>query len=194
MERLVLRTARRHTYRRLAGCIGAVCAGAALVSVELTPWLGWGIVLIAGVPALILLRSLGEETERIVIDDAGIRDSHLPMGVISWTGIKGAAVQSIGGTKVVSLELREPERVLRRLPPARQFIARKAPHDSEVSLKRRSGGHDERQRGWRTEASRYRPRARGSTPMRRLSWLPLICAASSDPDKSSGARRASPRT
>jgi hypothetical protein len=126
MERLVLRTARRHTYRRLAGCISAVCAGAALVSVELTFWLGWGIVLVAGVPALILLRSLGEETERIVIDDAGIRDSHLPMGVIRWTEIKGAAVQSIGGTKVVSLELREPERVLRRLPPARQFIARKA--------------------------------------------------------------------
>jgi hypothetical protein len=126
MQRLVLRTARRHTYGKLACCVAGIGAGAALASIELTSWFGWGVLLIAGIPALILLRSLGEDTERIVIDDAGIRDTQLPIGIISWTEIEGATVQSIGGTKVVSLELRDPERVLRRLPPARQFIARKA--------------------------------------------------------------------
>jgi hypothetical protein len=126
MERLILRTARGHTYGRLAWCTGGLVAGAALASIGPTPWIGWAVMLIASVPALLLLRSLGEETERIVIDDAGIRDSHFPVGIISWTDIKGATVQTIGGTKVVSLELRDPERVIRRLPPARQFISRKA--------------------------------------------------------------------
>jgi hypothetical protein len=126
MERLILHTARRHTYAKLAWCLGGIGAGAALASVGPTSWIGWAVILIASAPALILLRSLGEETERIVIDDAGIRDSHFPVGTISWSEIKGATVQTIGGTKVVSLELRDPERVIRRLPPARQFISRKA--------------------------------------------------------------------
>lgn len=99
MERLVLRTARRHIYGKLACCTAAVGVGAALASLELTSWLGWAVIVIAGVPGLILLRGVGEDTERIVIDDAGIRDSHLPIGLIGWTEIKGATVQTIGGRK-----------------------------------------------------------------------------------------------
>jgi len=80
MERLVLRTARKHIYGKLAICLAAVGVGAALVSIELTSWLGCGrdrwssrVDAAAG---------LGEDTERIVIDDAGIRDSHLPLGIL----------------------------------------------------------------------------------------------------------------
>jgi hypothetical protein len=129
MERLVLRTARRHIYRKLAWCIAAVGVGAGLANLELTTWIGWAIVLLGAVPGLMVLRSLGEDTERVVIDDMGIRDSHLPIGIISWSDIKGATVQTIGGTRVVGLELRDPERVIRRLPAGRQFIARK-PHEA----------------------------------------------------------------
>ncbi len=75
--------------------------------------------------ALVQLRSLGEEIERVVIDDAGIRDSILPVGVIGWDEVRGATVQSIGSVQVVALQLRDPERFIRRLPGARQFIARK---------------------------------------------------------------------
>jgi len=42
MERLVLRTARKHIYGKLAICLAAVGVGAALVSIELTSWLGCG--------------------------------------------------------------------------------------------------------------------------------------------------------
>lgn len=125
MERLILRTARRHTLGKLAWCTVGVGIGAALASMGLT-WIGWAVLLITGIPALLLLRSLGEYTERIVIDDTGIRDTQFPIGVIGWSEIQAATVETIGGTKVVSLELRDPERVIRRLPPARQFISRKA--------------------------------------------------------------------
>jgi hypothetical protein len=126
MERLILRTARRHTLGKLAWCTVGLGIGAVLVNVRLSAWIGWAVLLIAAIPALLLLRSLGEDTERIVIDDAGIRDSQFPVGVIGWSDIKAATVETVAGTKVVSLELRDPERVIRRLPPPRQFISRKA--------------------------------------------------------------------
>ena len=40
--------------------------------------------------------------------------------------VRGAEVRKIGSASVVALDVRDPERFLRRLPPARQFIARKA--------------------------------------------------------------------
>jgi hypothetical protein len=83
-------------------------------------------VLVGGAYALVMLRALGEETERVVIDDSGIRDSALPVGMIGWDEVRGASVQEIGSVRVVSLKVRDPERFIRRLPPSRQFIARKA--------------------------------------------------------------------
>jgi hypothetical protein len=40
----------------------------------------------------VLLRTLGEDRERVVIDDAGIRDSSLPVGTIGWDEVRGASV------------------------------------------------------------------------------------------------------
>ena len=48
------------------------------------------------------------------------------MGTIGWDEIRGASVRLIGSVRVVALEVRDPERYIRRLPAARQFIARKA--------------------------------------------------------------------
>jgi hypothetical protein len=93
-------------------------AGAVLLGIGLPRWLGWGLVLLGGVWALVLLRSLGEEQERLVIDDAGIRDSLLPVGIIGWDEVRGASVQEIGGVGVVALKVRDPERFIRRLPAA----------------------------------------------------------------------------
>ena len=73
-----------------------------------------------------MLRALGEESERVVIDDAGIRDSALPVGTIGWDEVRGAEVRQIGSVQVVALDVRDPERFLRRLPATRQSIARKA--------------------------------------------------------------------
>jgi hypothetical protein len=130
MERIVLHASPRYLYRKLAVGLVGLAIGAALLLLQL-PFplphlLGWGVVALSGIYALLQLRALGEESERVVIDDAGIRDSILPVGVIDWGEVRGAAVQSIGSVEVVALELRDPERFIRRLPAARQFIARKA--------------------------------------------------------------------
>jgi hypothetical protein len=126
MRRIVLHPSPRQLYRRLALAFVGLVTGAVILLLQLSPQLGWGIVALGSIYALVQLRSLGEDVERVVIDDAGIRDSTLPVGLIGWDEVRGASVQKIGSVPVVALQLRDPERVIRRLPGARQFIARKA--------------------------------------------------------------------
>src|SRR6476659_10177872 len=125
MERIVLHTSPRHLHRRIAVALAVgLGAGTALLRLHLPG--GWIVLASCGIYALLQLRSLGEEHERIVIDDSGIRDRLLPVGVIGWNEVRGASVQRVGSVEVVSLQLRDPEHFIRRLTGARQFIARNA--------------------------------------------------------------------
>jgi hypothetical protein len=125
MQRIVVVVARGPAYRKLVAAAAMVAAGIALQQAEVAA-LGWTLAELGAIWALLLLRSLGEERERLVIDDSGIRDTLLPVGTIGWPEVTGAAVRRIGSVAVVELELRDPERFMRRLPATRQFIARKA--------------------------------------------------------------------
>jgi hypothetical protein len=125
MQRIVVVTARGPVYRKMVVAGAMVAAGIALRQAEVAA-LGWTLAALGGIWALLLLRSLAEERERLVIDDAGIRDTLLPVGTIGWSEVTGATVQRIGSVPVVVLDLRDPERFVRRLPATRQFIARKA--------------------------------------------------------------------
>jgi hypothetical protein len=125
MQRIVVVAARGPVYRKLVVAGAMVAAGIALQQAEIAA-LGWTLAALGGIWALLLLRSLGEERERVVIDDAGIRDTLLPVGTIGCSEVIGATVQRIGSVPVVVLDLRDPERFMRRLPATRQFIARKA--------------------------------------------------------------------
>jgi hypothetical protein len=126
MERIVILASRRQMFRKLAWCISLLGIGGGLLAAGLVPWLGWSLVVLGGGYSLVVLRALGEDNERLVIDDSGIRDSSLPVGTIDWDEVRGASVQEIGHVPVITLEVRDPERLIRRLPATRQFIARKA--------------------------------------------------------------------
>jgi hypothetical protein len=62
----------------------------------------------------------------IALGRAEIAALGLPVGTIGWSEVTGASVRRIGSVPVVMLDLRDPERFMRRLPATRQFIARKA--------------------------------------------------------------------
>jgi hypothetical protein len=126
MQRIILHASPRHLTRKLTVGLVVLAVGIALLALELWPGVAWGLVALGGGYAVLQLRGLSEEQERVVIDDAGIRDSMLPVGTIGWDEIRGASVQQVGSIPVVALQVRDPERFIRQLPSARQFIARKA--------------------------------------------------------------------
>src|SRR4051794_22813297 len=101
MRRNVLHPSPPQLYRRLALAFIGLMIGAVILLLQLAPRLGWGMVVLSSIYALVQLRSLGEDVERVVIDDAGIRDSTLPVGLIGWGEVRGASVQSIGSVPVV---------------------------------------------------------------------------------------------
>lgn len=76
-----------------------------------------------GVCALVLARQLFDSRPRIVIDDAGVFDRTLGVGVIPWDEIRGAQLRHIGGHPFVSLELRDEESWLARLRPMHRRLA-----------------------------------------------------------------------
>lgn len=78
MERVIIYAARRQIYGKLPFSLGLALAGGALLALHIALWLGWALTALGAGYALLLLRALGEETERVVIDDSGVRDSLLP--------------------------------------------------------------------------------------------------------------------
>jgi hypothetical protein len=126
VQRLVVHAARRPVYRKLvmAGVLAA--AGLAILYGHRFPAVGWALVAVGGLTGMLLLWSLGEDRERLVIDDAGIRDTLLPVGTIAWSDVRGASVRQIGSVSVVQLDLHDPGRFIARLPAPRRFIARRA--------------------------------------------------------------------
>jgi hypothetical protein len=126
MERLVVHASRRYRYRNIATGLLGLPIGIFLLGVGFRDWIGLVPVVLGVTYALFQLRALGEEQERLVIDDSGIQDSLLPVGRIGWSDVLGASVAKIGSTPVVALRVRDPEQFIRRLPPTRQLIARKA--------------------------------------------------------------------
>ncbi len=125
MQRIVVVATRGPVYRKLIVAAAMVAAGIGMQRAEVAA-LVWALAALGTIWALLLLRSFGEERERLVIDDAGIRDTLLPVGTIGWPEVTGASVRRLGSVPVVVLDLRDPERFMHRLPATRQFIARKA--------------------------------------------------------------------
>ena len=68
MERIVVHGSRRRMLRKLAWCLSLLGIGIGLLSAGLIRWLGWGLIVLGGGYGLSMLRALGEDEERLVID------------------------------------------------------------------------------------------------------------------------------
>jgi hypothetical protein len=75
---------------------------------SLERWVSWISFLLFGAGIIIFLRELLDPRPRIVIDDLGIKDRKLGVGLIPWSEITGAYIRSIGGSQFICLSLRQP--------------------------------------------------------------------------------------
>lgn len=120
MTTLIIRSSRRKYVLLLIGVVGFVVLGMFIVghprpNRPSDVWLGWAMIIFFGSGIPIFIWQLLDNRPRLVIDERGVRDRTLGVGVIPWSEITGAYVQSIHGNDFICLELRTPELWVRKL-------------------------------------------------------------------------------
>jgi hypothetical protein len=102
-----IRASRFFYARHLATCVVFVAVGLLLARKGERP-VGWLGVALGAVGVPIFLRQIFDRRPRLVIDERGIFDRSLRVGVIPWSEITGTAVRSVSGNTFIALELRDP--------------------------------------------------------------------------------------
>jgi hypothetical protein len=115
VEPIVLRTARQKLLLLLVVSLAFVAVG--LWSVRDRKWMGLAPAIFFGGCALVFIRELLDTRPRIVIDDVGVFDRTLKVGVISWDDILDAEGLSKSGQPFIALRLRNEAKYTDRLSP-----------------------------------------------------------------------------
>jgi hypothetical protein len=123
-RRLALRGSCGQGIAYLCGAAGFVAAGVWLVVSGKAPALGWCAVICFGLGALVFLRRLLDVRPRLVLNSRGVYDRNLRAGRIPWQDIAAVWRLSVHDNEFLALELRAPEKYLRRLSRWRRWLAR----------------------------------------------------------------------
>ena|SRR5438552_14958580 len=115
MERVVARSAPAHRFVLVVGSLGFVAVGVFILHEN--PIVGWITIVFFGACALMGVRQLFDSRLRLVIDDSGVWDRMLAVGVIEWPDIRSAFIKTTSGHAFVCLELRDPVKYTTRLSP-----------------------------------------------------------------------------
>lgn len=86
--------------------------------------IGWSCIIFFGFGLLIFLRQIFDTRPRIVINQIGIFDRTLDVGVIEWRDIEHAYLNSIFGNDFISLVLRDTDKYLQRTSKPKAKLAR----------------------------------------------------------------------
>jgi hypothetical protein len=108
MERLVVQSARAHWVPTLIASLSFVVAGAFILVMGDQTLVGWMGIIFFGGCAIAAALQINDRRPRLVIDDRGVLDRTLKIGVIQWHDISGAFVTRHLGYAFLCLELRDP--------------------------------------------------------------------------------------
>lgn len=129
--KIELRNSRVRFVKLLIGSLSFVIIGVLLVFLDSSgrqhspgdAAAGWASIIFFGSCAVVFLKHLLDSRPRIIIDDLGIFDRTLGIGVISWTDIQGAYLRSICGNEFICLDLRNAENYLSQSSPVKRALA-----------------------------------------------------------------------
>jgi hypothetical protein len=124
MEPLVIRSSRWRYVLLLLVSAGFVAVGTLLVMRTPNQTVGWANVVFFGVCAATFLWQVVDARPRLVIDERGVFDRTLGVGVIPWSEIEAVDPRAMMGQQFVSLTLRDPSLLTRRLPQWRRTLTR----------------------------------------------------------------------
>jgi len=119
-EIVVVRSSRANWAIRLLGSLAFVALGALMLRHDDAPAVvAWSSIVFFGGCALVTGREVLDRRPRIVVDDRGVLDRTLRVGVIEWPDIEGLYLQG----DFVCLELRDPAKYTSRLSPLFRRLA-----------------------------------------------------------------------
>jgi hypothetical protein len=128
METLVIGASRTKAFLLLLASLGFVGAGVAML---LTPqrspeqrWIAWACILFFGAGVVVAAQQIADSRPRLVIDDQGILDRTLGVGVIPWSEILDAHVRSVSGNDFICLTVQNPELWLHKYSPVQRALVR----------------------------------------------------------------------
>jgi hypothetical protein len=85
-------------------------------------FIGWTSIVFFGGCAIVFVVQLLDGRPRIIVDDSGVFDRSLGVGVIPWAEILGADVREIANNRFISLDLRDANMFLARLSPVQRRL------------------------------------------------------------------------
>jgi hypothetical protein len=123
MDTVVITNSRWHALLLLLGSLGFVAGGVFILVMDKSALAGWAGIVFFGSCALIAVWQLVDNRPRLIIDDYGVMDRTLGIGVIPWDEIENAFLRSISGCAFVCLVLRDPEKYTQNFSKVRRAMA-----------------------------------------------------------------------
>ena len=122
-QQIVVHPPRAYARVILACCLILVGVGVYLLVVGEDPPVAWGIVtLFACTSVFFGRRALGWHP-RLVIDETGVLDRTLRIGLVPWSEIQGAALEFVDEREFVCLQVRHPQESATKVPSGRKKLA-----------------------------------------------------------------------
>src|SRR5215469_3553013 len=139
MQPLVISNSRWRYLLLLLVSLGFVAGGLFILRTSKTAgesWSGWASVVFFGACSAVCIQQLFDLHPRITINDQGVDDRTLGVGIIPWSEITNAYVKSIKGNDFVCLVVRDPNMWIGRLSPMRKAMmkANKALGFTELNI------------------------------------------------------------
>ena len=85
-------------------------------------WVGWTSIVFFGAGIPLFAWQFFDSRPRLVLNDEGVLDRTLGVGIIPWSQITGATLRSVHGNHFICLEVRNPEQWLERLSPLKRAM------------------------------------------------------------------------
>ncbi|MGA2541133.1 MAG: STM3941 family protein [Verrucomicrobiota bacterium] len=108
----------------LIASLAFVASGVFLLLRSPDKWVGWMSIIFFGACALVFVWQLLDARPRLIIDDSGVFDRSLGVGVIPWSQIVDAYPRTITSSSFVCLVLHQACPFLSRLPSRRRAFAK----------------------------------------------------------------------
>ena len=137
-EPVVIRTSRSKSILILIIGIGFTLSGFILATQGSNDirWVGWSTMVFFGACIPFIIKELLNSSPRLVINDEGIFDLTLGVGVIPWPEIVSAKIRSLRGNPFICLQVQHPELWIAKYSPVQRAMisANKALGFSELNL------------------------------------------------------------